>query len=119
MFKERLALIDEIDRLNKLHPPTKWGSCITPDCEICPQLKELGEQYEVLNLKIRNKKRQQEPTSLTDKKVQRILAKGEFATKSEIQFLLEHIKMSKKQIAEELGLNVWDVRQACRAWGIV
>lgn len=110
-YQRRLEILDEVTRLNSLHPNPN-ARCAS--CEICDQIRELGIEYETISTRDRKERYQRK----RDMEVKQILAKGEDATKSDIEFLIEVTKMSKRQVAEQLGVANHIILAVCRQWGI-
>lgn len=110
-YQRRLEILDEVTRLNNLHPNPN-ARCAS--CEICDQIRELGKEYESIILRDRKERYQKK----REMEISQILAKGEDATKTDIEFLVAVAKMSKRQVAEQLGVANHIILAVCRQWGI-
>lgn len=116
---EKIKLLDMITDLKSQHPPMKnHHSCPDPECKLCPQIRELGKQYEFLTLQKRQKRREAYSRDVIEKRAKAIIAKGRDATKSEIEFLIDVAKMPKREIAPRLGINLNVFLNTCKAWGL-
>lgn len=102
----QIALLDEIAELRTGHTQRCDG------CHVCERVYQLGQEYEQLALQIR---RARHPIY---QQAQAILAKGQDATKSEIEFLLTKACMTKKETAKALGISQERFRRLYLAWGI-
>jgi len=111
--QRQTELLDEINAKLKGHPQVKYvngQSC--PGCEICSAIQKLGAEYEALTLQ---RRRLKSPIYI---KAEQIIQKGEDATRSEIEFLINKAKMTKKDAAEALGIPVKVIQDVCFHWGI-
>ena len=118
--EQRLEILEQIDKLVAIHPKpnSKSGVCSIKNCVVCGQLKELGAKYEYLTIS----KRMEGKTASLDRDLEKmklsIISKGMDATKSEIQFLIEMLNISKKEVARLIGMNENQFLAVCRNWNI-
>ena len=114
----RLEILKQVDDLVAIHPKPKSrsGVCGDKNCEVCEQLKELGAKYEFLTM-VKRMKLKELDSDLERTKLN-ILSKGLDATKSEIQFLIETLNISKKEVARLIGMNENQFLAVCRNWNI-
>lgn len=109
--KKQIDLLDKIHVLQKSHPyePSNGSRCL---CDICEKTRELGKEYERLSL-MRKK-----GIKVDERKIKSILAKGEDATRSEIDYLIRYTQMTKREAAKELGIPNYIFMEVCKNWGI-
>lgn len=108
--KRKIEILDKITEIHNTHPENNTG-CRKVNCEICHELRALGAEYERLTIVRR------ESNERVEEKVQRILAKGQDATKSEIKYLLEKGKMSRREVSGAIKIGSNTFAEICRSWG--
>lgn len=99
---KQLELLDQITALRVKH------SNYCDGCDTCNQVRELGKSYEQLTIEIRKIK------NPSYQKAKQIIAKGKKASLPDIKFLVEEIRMSKKDVASVLRIPETQLLKVCR-----
>lgn len=109
--RRKIEVLNKITLLHSDHPDN-GGRCKNEDCSMCEDLRSLGVEYEKLTLMSREVK------SRVAERVEAILKKGQFATKSEIKFILEEGGLSRRELSAALKIGTNDFSRICNNWGI-